>query len=90
VKKPGISREQAVELATDVARTMERTFRVVRDLADLDLLGIRTPCVYGLDASNCWIAYLTLPGFGLRSSEIVVIDKTTGAVRYSGSANDEG
>ena len=90
MKKLGISREQAVELATDFAQTMGRAVREVRDLADLALLGIRSPCVYGLDPSTCWIAYLSIPGFGLRSSEIVVIDKATGGVRYTGSAHDEG
>ena len=85
-----VSRRQAVELVTNVAGSKGRTVRVVRDSADLTLEGIRLPCVYHLDWSNCWIAFLTHPGAGLRSSDIVVIDKATGAIRYTGSANDEG
>ena len=104
-REPVVSREQAIELATAVAGKIGRTVGSVRDLADFaradrevgtlvkysDAVG-RPPCVYGLDLSNCWIAYLAPPPgrFGLFSSDIVVIDKATGAVRYSGSANDEG
>src|SRR5439155_20406298 len=44
MKEPEVSREQAVELATDVAETMGRTVREVRDLADLTIQGVRTPC----------------------------------------------
>jgi hypothetical protein len=103
--EPVVSREQAIELATAVAGKMGRTVGSVRDLADFDrarrevgtpvnysdAVG-RFPCLYGLDLSNCWIAYLAPPPgrFGLFSSDIVVIDKKTGAVRYIGSANDEG
>ena len=43
------------------------------------------------DWTAVWIAYLnsTQP-MALRSSEIIVIDKATGEVRYRGSAWDEG
>lgn len=100
-----VSREQAIELATEVAETMGRIVAAVRDLADFDradrevgtprkysdAIG-RLPLAYGVDLSNCWIAYLGPPPgrFGLFSSDIVIIDKATGAIRYSGSANDEG
>ena len=90
MKEPVVSREKAFELATDVAETIGRTVREVRELADLNFQGIRTPCVYNLDLTDCWIAYLASLNRGPRSSDIVVIDKTTGAVRYSGSAHDEG
>ena len=62
----------------------------MRDLADLTLHGVRTPSVYAVDLSNSWIAYLTSAHAGLQSNDIVVIDKTTGAVRYAGTACDEG
>ena len=86
-----ISRKRAVEVATDVVGTMGRTLSEVRDLADPARQGVRAPCVYNLDLSNSWIAYLAPPPgrFGLFSSDIVVIDKATGAVGYAGSANDE-
>ncbi len=98
-----VSREQAIELATEVAETMGRIVDAVRDLADFDRarreVGTlrnysdsvgRLPLVYGVDFSNCWIVYLTPLRMGLGPSDIVVIDKMTGAVRYTGSANDEG
>lgn len=51
----------------------------------------RLPLVYGVDLTRCWIAYIKAPGpLALRSSVIVAIDRETGLVVYSGSANDEG
>ena len=58
---------------------MGRTVREVRDLADLAMLGVRTPCLYNVDLSDCWIAYLAALRVGLFSSDIVVIEKKTGA-----------
>src|SRR5256885_380025 len=84
--RPMVSREQAVALATGVAETMGRKVCEVRDLADLTIQGVRTPTVYAVDLSNSWIAYLASAEAGLHSNDIVVIDKITGAVRYTGSA----
>ena len=85
------SRERAIEVATDVAKTMGKTLRQVVDLEELQAQGVRLPSLYGVDLSDCWIAYLeTRTPWALRSSDIVVIEKATGAVRYKGSANDEG
>src|SRR2546427_11713995 len=83
-----VSRDQALELARDVAE--DRDVRDVVSLAELTLRGSRTPCIYNVDLSDCWIAYLTPLRVGPGPSDIVVIDRNTGAVRYIGSANDEG
>jgi len=85
-----VSRDQALELADEVADTIDRIVTKVVDLAGLTREGSRTPCVYNVDLSDCWIAYLASRRVGLGPSDVVVIDKKTGAVRYIGSANDEG
>ncbi len=91
MREPQISSDQALELAREVADTMDREVTDVVDLAGLTREGRRPPCIYTVDLSNCWIAYLaTRNPYAIRASDIVVIEKATGAVRYIGSANDEG
>ena len=90
MRPPTVSRDQALELAREVAETMSQDVRDVFGFAELTAMGSRTPCVYNVDLSDCWIAYLVPVRVGLGPSDIVVIDKITGAVRYIGSANDEG
>jgi hypothetical protein len=48
--------------------------------------------VYGLREAleDCWVVYLPQRGLALRSSEVVVVSKLSGAVIYHGSAHDEG
>jgi hypothetical protein len=86
MKPRTFSRDEAFELARDVAGDVHD----VVDLADLTAMGSRTPCIYNVDLSGCWIAYLTSERVGLGPSDVVVIDKKSGAVRFIGSANDEG
>jgi len=90
MRPPTVSRDQALELAREVAETMSQDVGEVFGFAELTAMGSRTPCVYNVDLSDCWIAYLVPLRVGLGPSDIVVIDKITGAVRYIGSANDEG
>jgi hypothetical protein len=90
MRPPTVSRDQALELAREVAETMSQEVNDVFDLADLTAMGSRTPCIYDVDLSDCWLAYLAPLRVGLGPSDIVVIEKKTGAVRYIGSANDEG
>jgi hypothetical protein len=90
MRLPTVSRGQALELAREVAETMSQDVRDVFDFEDLTARESRTPNVYNLDLSDCWIAYLTRLRMALGPSDIIVIDKKTGAVRYIGSANDEG
>jgi hypothetical protein len=90
VRPPTVSRDQALELAREVAETMSQEVDDVFSFAELVAMGSRTPCIYNVDLSDCWLAYLTPLRIGLGPSDIVVIDKKTGAVRYIGSANDEG
>lgn len=89
MKPRTVSRDEAFDLARDVADPMDRDVREVVDHAELALSGSRTPFIYNVDLSNCWIAYLAPLRVGLGPSDIVAIDKVTGAVRYTGSANDE-
>src|SRR6266581_1942493 len=90
VRPATVSREQALELAREVAETMSQDIGDVVDFEELTVRGSRTPCIYNVDLSDCWIAYLLPLRVGLGPSDVVVIDKKTGAVRYIGSANDEG
>jgi hypothetical protein len=90
MRPPTVSRDQALELAREVAETMSREVDDVFGSAELTAMGSRTPCIYNVDLSDCWIAYLAPLRVGLGPSDVVVIDKVTGAVRYIGSAYDEG
>ncbi len=57
----------------------------------LDELASRPPLIYGgPDLRRCWIAYASAPGNDIRPAIIVLIDRESGAVRYAGSANNEG
>ncbi len=86
-----VSRDQALELAREVADVLGRDISDVVDLAELTFTGSRAPCVYNVDLSGCWIAYLaTRDLHALHASDVVLIEKATGAVRYIGSAYDEG
>src|SRR5438876_8048486 len=70
-----VSREQALELASEVAEARGRTVREVVDLEELDAKGSRGPLLYQVDASDCWIAYLSPLGVGPGASDIVLIEK---------------
>jgi hypothetical protein len=41
-------------------------------------------------ASDVWVVYKNPEGFGLKSSDVVLVSKRTGRVLYEGSASDEG
>jgi hypothetical protein len=43
------------------------------------------------DITDTWVAYLDLPAgpLMLRSSDIIIVSRTTGAVLCAGSASDE-
>ncbi len=90
MRPPTVSRDQALELAREVADLLGQGISDVVDLDELTAKGVRTPCLYNVDLSDCWIAYLESQRVGLGPSEVVVIDRITGALRYIGSANDEG
>lgn len=56
----------------------------------------RLPSLYGApDLTRCWLVYadrsgLESTGRSLRSAALVLVDRSSGAVVYAGSANDEG
>jgi len=64
MREPQISRDQALELAREAAETMDRDVRDVVSVAELTLRGCRTPCIYNVDLSDCWIAYWRLEWWG--------------------------
>ncbi|MCX6914509.1 MAG: hypothetical protein NT167_15895 [Verrucomicrobia bacterium] len=41
-------------------------------------------------AKDVWVVYKNSEGFGLKSSDVVLVSKRTGRVLYEGSACDEG
>jgi len=79
--------------ASDLFSMCEVVFQA-RTLAEVTQLGLCGPVLYGnLDASpaSSWIVYVSDPqSFALKSSWIVVVSRTDGAVVYSGSGHDEG
>jgi hypothetical protein len=78
------------ELAAGYAKA-ENPSWTIREILDGDAMEY-PPRGYGLSVDAAWVAYLDRhDGFhGLRSSTIIVIDKATLQLRYSGSAMDEG
>lgn len=59
----------------------------------VDELTAARPVLYNCpDLEDCWIVYAESPlsGIMLRSSDIILVSRTTGAVLYAGSAHDEG
>ena len=67
-----------------------------RTLAEIVESGLCAPCLYGPDnlersLARSWLVYISdTPPVVLKSSRIVVVSGTDGAVLYSGSAYDEG
>ena len=51
---------------------------------------VRKPLIYGVDFSNCWIAFIERKSFGIRESHIIAIDRDNGRVVFVGGAKDEG
>lgn len=45
---------------------------------------------YNVRRENTWVVYKNRPATGMRSSDIVVVCKSTGRVLYEGTAGDEG
>jgi hypothetical protein len=69
--------------------------RTVRAVYTVDEIPFAKPGWYGdphceVALQGAWIAYGASTRIALQSSVVVVIDQITGAVRYVGSANDEG
>lgn len=84
-----LSREQAAVIAREEAINRQIGFEVTRVVAPEEIT--YPTMLYNTSLDNCWIAYLKpLRGFFIESSMIVVIDQSTGNVRYAGSAHDEG
>jgi hypothetical protein len=85
-----ITQDQALEIAKET---------IVKTLFDLDTefhVEDAIDCyinLYGsFDYKEYWCVYIHRPEFNywIKSSEIVLVSKSTGKVAYIGSANDEG
>jgi len=88
VKKAETSREAAQEIAEAALPADCDGVSAVYELYEIPSA---PPRLYNVDLNEAWIAYCIPRELrGLQSSTIVVIDRHTGAVRYVGSANDEG
>lgn len=85
-----ITRDQARSIAEGEVRA--KGFGTgVRGVYLVQELPTRRPNLYlGPPLDRCWIAYVDRSGLTVGSSSIVLIDRETGEVLYSGSANDEG
>ena len=86
-RKPFITRAEARRRAG--RHVLNRIFKgaVVRDGAKVRL------GIYFRDkwtAKDVWVVYKNSEGFGLKSSDVVLVSKRTGRVLYEGSAGDEG
>jgi len=90
-----ISREDAKRIAEETlakSRYAEQCGSV-RAVYELDEIPFARPNCYPLGEDGlrgAWIAYGESTLWALQSSIVVVIDMTTGMVRYVGSAHDEG
>jgi len=86
-KKPFIARAEARRRAE--RHVLDRIFKgaVVRDGAKVRLgIYIRADWT----AKGVWVVYKNSEGVGLKSSDVVLVCKSTGSVLYEGSAFDEG
>jgi len=70
MREPQISRDQALELAREAAETMDRDVRDVVSVPNSPLGDAARPCIYNVDLSDCWIAYLASRMVGLGPSHI--------------------
>ena len=87
-----LSKRQAVKIAiaecSKKCRPDKRAFRASKERPNIYL-----PKGYAID-EPCWYVFApwgdNLEGTMLRSSRVIAVSKTNGAVLYDGSANDEG
>jgi hypothetical protein len=85
-----ISRDEAAKIAANEAVSLGIGVEIGRVVAASEMMFV-APKVYGVDLSACWIAYvMPLDNFRIAPSLIIAVDRSTGEVVYSGSANDEG
>jgi len=85
-----ITREDAQRLAEADARATGMGPAVRGAYLRHEISG-REPLIYGgPNLDSCWIVYIEPLKVDLRSSIVVLVDRSTGAILYRGSANDEG
>jgi hypothetical protein len=91
-----INHERASQIAVEKLKfhPQECGYLTVWKVALIDEISRALPnvyCVGNESMEDCWIIYFDQRHFvGLGSSTIMLVSRTTGAVVYFGSANDEG
>ncbi len=87
----GISENRAREIAiAHVSANKQPDWLGIGEMQTYENIPWRKPIIYGVDFSNCWIAYVERKPFGLPESYIIAIDRDSGDIVYSGGAKDEG
>lgn len=85
-----ITREEATEIALIYVKVESLGVGVSKTLLPEEIT-FRPPMFYDSTLDNTWVAYVEIAQHvGLCSSTIIVIDRSNGEIRYSGSAYDEG
>lgn len=85
-----VNREEARRIAEGEVKH-RRLSSGIEDIFSLEEFPRRAPLIYGgPDLRRCWIAYATRSGHDLKSGTIVLVDRESGEVLYSGSTFDEG
>ncbi len=87
-----VSRQDAKKIAQEELSQREMTYPISH-IEHYFEITCPKPNGYIIGSGNikeCWIAYLEMPSFALRSSTIVAISCVTGEVIYIGDAGDEG
>jgi len=92
--KGEVSREAAAAIAEQyIEENPSAGFEGVSHVVAWDEIKCRKPALYGMlddRLKEMWVAYLVQPGIWIRSSEILLIECSTGRIAYAGSAFDEG
>lgn len=89
-RRRDIASDDARRIAEAYLRSQGSPRTTIRDVYSIDEIPFRRPAAYGVSLENCWIAYVASLDDAIRSSYIVAIDRSSGAVVYAGSAHDEG
>ena len=88
-----ITKEKATDIAIEHIRKNIHNLISVDKVCDVFELRGGAPIIYSTPVNDrCWFVYLNnhFAGYGLKSSDIIIVSKDTGKVLYFGSANDEG
>lgn len=89
VDLPRISREDAKSIAETFITSNGFGRGVNKVLLPEEYSG-RLPYLSGVEIDNCWMAFVEKEVFGLESSHVVLVDRESGEIVFSGRVSDEG